>query len=337
MNMRQANWVVVLAAGDGTRLSALTTDERGAAVPKQFCSLNGGPTLLQFALRRAQRIVPRDRVCAIVARRHERHWGLLSSSLPAENVIIQPRNCGTANGVLLGLLHVLERDPLARITFLPADHYVRDEAMFAASVRSAATRTAAGREGITLVGIEPDDVDPDLGYIVPGEMLEDGTRRVEHFVEKPAPPAARDLVARGAVWNSFIFWAHASTLLALIRRRLPEVVEDMAIALARDWRRVGQPSALAELYERLPTVDFSRSVVQGAESELRVSTVPACGWTDLGTPGRVGKTVRRLRADSAAWSRDTAGAARASVDLAANLARCSAVFERAIENAQHMS
>jgi mannose-1-phosphate guanylyltransferase len=202
---------------------------------------------------------------------------------------------------------------------------VREEAIFAASVRSAATRTTAGRDGITLAGIEPDDVDPDLGYIVPGGMLDDGTRRVERFVEKPAPALARDLVARGAVWNSFIFWAHASTLLALIRRRLPEIVEDMANALARDGRRVGGPFALAELYDRLPVVDFSRDVVQAAESELRVSTVPACGWTDLGTPGRVGKTVQRLRANSAVRMRANAGTAPVSVDLAAKLARFPAV------------
>jgi mannose-1-phosphate guanylyltransferase len=337
MSMRQASWAIVLAAGDGSRLSALTTDERGATVPKQFCSLNGGFTLLQEALLRARRIVPSERVCAIVARRHEHHWRRLLSSLRAENVIVQPRNCGTANGVLLGLLHILDRDPLARITFLPADHYVRDEATFAASVRSAATRSAAGPDGITLVGIEPDDVDPDLGYIVPGAMLDDGTRRVEQFVEKPAPAVALDLVARGAVWNSFIFWAHAATLLALIRRRLPEMVDDMAHALARDWRRAGRPSALAQLYDRLPVVDFSRSVVQGAESELRLSTGPACGWTDLGTPGRVGKTVQRLSADSAVRLRESAGPALASVDLATKLARFSAVVGRPSDDAQLVS
>jgi hypothetical protein len=34
MSMRLANWAIVLAAGDGRRLSALSTDERGATVPK---------------------------------------------------------------------------------------------------------------------------------------------------------------------------------------------------------------------------------------------------------------------------------------------------------------
>lgn len=136
MNARAGTWVIVLVAGDGTRLSTLTTDERGEVVPKQFCSLNGGPTLLQQALQRARHIVPRAQVCVIVARKHELHWHRLLRSFPATNVIVQPSNRGTATGVLLGLLSILERAPLARILFLPADHYVRDEELLACTMRT---------------------------------------------------------------------------------------------------------------------------------------------------------------------------------------------------------
>lgn len=334
MTTRPATWAIVLAAGDGTRLSTLTTDARGNTVPKQFCSLNGGPPLLQAALQRARRIVPKERVCTIVARRHERHWRHSLPSLPARNVIVQPRNCGTANGVLLGLLSILGRDPLASVVFLPSDHYVRDEDLFAESVRKATMVATQSHPGLTLVGIEPHEVDPDLGYIVPAGPIDGGTRRVAQFVEKPAPAVARDLIARGAVWNSFIFWAQASTLLALMRRRVPEIVDAMTNALAHDWRGGEGTLALTKLYERLPTIDFSRSVVRGAESELRVSTVPACGWTDLGTPGRLAQTLRRLRIASAAWPRASALPALACVDLAANFARCSAALGRSNQDAQ---
>jgi mannose-1-phosphate guanylyltransferase len=277
MSMREGIWAIVLAAGDGTRLSTLTTDDRGDAVPKQFCSLNGGPSLLQEAMQRARRIVPLERVRTIVARQHERHWQHMLWSLPARNVIVQPRNCGTANGVLLGLLRILERDPLARIVFLPADHYVHDEALLADGMRTAAMFVTRDRDGLTLIGIEPDDIDIELGYIVPGGPVEDGIRRVAQFVEKPTAAFARDLIARGAVWNSFIFWAHAATLLALIRGRLSKIVEEMTNALARDWRGAEDTSALEELYESLPVIDFSRAVMQDAESALRVSIAPACG------------------------------------------------------------
>jgi len=295
VRMHQGHWAIVLAAGDGTRLAPLTTDEDGRVVPKQYCTLDGGHSLLQRALERAQRIVPRERICVLVACQHKSRWWQDLRSLPAQNVIIQPRNCGTANGVLLGLLHILERDPLARIVFLPADHYVHDEALLAESVRVAAELVTCGPDGPTLVGIEPDDVDPDLGYIVPGDPLDDGSRRVTQFIEKPTDAIARTLIAHGAVWNSFIFWANASALLALIRTRIPQIVADMTAVLLR--RRPGEESthSLDELYERLPVVDFSRAVLQGAESTLRVSTAPACGWTDLGTPQRVIQALQRFR------------------------------------------
>jgi mannose-1-phosphate guanylyltransferase len=320
MSVRQGDWAIVLAAGDGRRLSSFTTDERGDAVPKQFCSLNGGPSLLQAALQRARRIVPSERVCAVLARQHERHWQHMLRSLPARNVIVQPRNCGTANGVLLALLHILERDPLAHIVFLPADHYVHEEALLADAMRTAAN-SIRDRDGLTLLGIEPDDIDIELGYIVPGDPLEDGLRRVEQFVEKPTAALARDLIARGALWNSFIFWARATALLELIRGRLPEIVEEMTTALARDRRGNEGMSALEEIYERLPVVDFSRTVMQGAESALRVSTAPTCGWSDLGTPRRVVRTLQRLQLTSAIRPPESAFPVIASVDLAAQYAR----------------
>jgi mannose-1-phosphate guanylyltransferase len=320
MSARRETWAVVLAGGDGTRLAALTTDGRGDAVPKQFCSLNGGPSLLHEAIERARRIVPEERVCAIVARRHERHWRCLLRSLQPGNVIVEPRNCGTANGVLHGVLRILERDRRARTVFLPADHYVRDEALLADAVRAAVRLGSRGCDGITMIGIEPDEVDPELGYIVPGGPVDESTRRVAKFVEKPAAATARELVARGAVWNSFIFAAPASTLLNLIRHRMPEIVRGMTKALARDRRRAARSRALDVLYEHLPVRDFSRSVVQGAESVFRVSTAPACGWTDLGTPRRVAQIVQRLRRDPEARPRAGGSSIAAAVDLAAKLA-----------------
>lgn len=294
MATRQRTWAIVLAAGDGTRLANLTRDARGNAVPKQFCSLNGGASLLQEAMHRARRLVPRERLCVVVAEQHRKWWGPTLWALPASNIIMQPRNCGTANGILLATLSILERDPLARIVFLPADHYVRDELALVGSLREAATLLTRNLDGLLLVGIEPEHADPELGYIVPGGEQIDGTRRVSRFVEKPDLATARALLGDGALWNSFIFAARGPALLGLLRERMPEIVDRMSTALARDARLGSGGRALRELYAELPIVDFSRTVTQGAESALRVITAPACGWSDLGTPERVGETLRRL-------------------------------------------
>ena len=129
-------WCVVLAGGEGTRLRALTTRSCGTPVPKQFCSLQGGRTLLEDAVARAAQVVDSDHICAIVAQQHREWWTHALRDMPRENVIVQPRNKGTAIGVLYSLLHILARDPDARVLLLPADHYVRDEAVLRHSLRT---------------------------------------------------------------------------------------------------------------------------------------------------------------------------------------------------------
>ena len=293
MNGATLTWAVVLAAGEGTRLASLTRDAAGNAVPKQFCSLNGGRSLVQDAIQRARRVVTLDRTCAIVAEHHARYWRKALHSLPSENIIVQPRNRGTANGVLLSVLSILERDPFARTVFLPADHFVLDESALERSLRELTTSLANNSDGITFIGIAPDEPDSELGYIVPGRTLADGSRAVARFVEKPPPPLADKLFEKNALWNSFIFGATGSGLLALLRLQMGTAVDEMATALAREVQEPDS-TALAELYDRLPTIDFSGGVVQQFPCSLRVITAPACGWTDLGTPRRVADTVRRL-------------------------------------------
>jgi len=293
MSRASRTWAVVLAAGEGTRLASLTRDAAGNSVPKQFCSLNGGSALVHDALQRARHIAPPEQVCAIVAQQHSRYWRKALQSLSPRNVIVQPQNRGTANGVLLCVLAILDRDPLARIVFLPADHFVLDESALARALRDLVVHLSHNPDGLTLIGIEPDEADPELGYIVPGRTLSDGSRTVARFVEKPPVHIARELFNAKALWNSFIFGATGSALLGLLRLYMGASVDDMATALARDAQSA-QPSALMELYERLRAVDFSRAIVQQAPQSLRVITTPVCGWNDLGTPRRVGDTLRRL-------------------------------------------
>ncbi|HKC15171.1 MAG TPA: sugar phosphate nucleotidyltransferase [Steroidobacteraceae bacterium] len=293
MKCQQQVWAVVLAAGDGTRLAALTTDAGGNPVPKQYCSLQGQGSLLEDAVQRAGHLVPRERLCAVVADDHRRYWQRELREFAAGNIIVQPRNCGTGMGVLLATLRVLERDPWAHLLFLPADHFVRDEPALARSLREFAALPARYTEELLLLGIEPEEPDPELGYIVPGERLAPNTHRVARFVEKPSFGTARALVNEGALWNSFIFAAKGQSLLALLRARRTDAVDSMARALAADAGATGSGRALRALYERLPSVDFSRAIVEGAEPGLRVLKAPACGWTDLGTPRRVAATLQR--------------------------------------------
>lgn len=273
-----ATHAVILAAGSGTRLGALTRDDRGARVPKQYCSVDGRRSMLRAAIDRAARVVPLERIVVVVAREHHGHWRRELADLPPENVVSQPRNRGTAAGILLPLLRVLERDPRATVAFLPSDHFVRDEATFSEAVRRALRTVRDGR--IVLLGIVPDSDDAGYGYLLPERSGAD-LARVLRFVEKPHPRLAGSLRARGALWNSFVWAAQASSVLARFRCILPELTSRMEAAATS-----AGPGELAGLYETLPVQDFSRDVLERARDLWLVRT-PPCGWSDLGTPSRI--------------------------------------------------
>jgi mannose-1-phosphate guanylyltransferase len=287
-------WALVLAAGEGSRLRTLTTTPSGVAVPKQFCSLRGGLSLLQQTLQRAQAVAAPARICSVVAQQHRQWWRRQLQQLPDGNVIVQPENRGTANGILLPLLHIVERDPQARIVLLPSDHHVSDERALSRALQRAVSELDSCRHEVILLGVQPDQVDPELGYIVPGAGASSMLRSIERFVEKPSATLARELIDDGALWNVFIVAARASALLEVFTARRPDIVAEMNAVVAHDAADPANPVAAAHLYRSLPTLDFSRDIAQGCERALRVLTVPQCGWSDLGTPLRVAQTLGRI-------------------------------------------
>jgi mannose-1-phosphate guanylyltransferase len=308
---------LVLAAGEGSRLKALTMTPAGAHVPKQFCSLLGGPALMDQTLDRAESVAPRERVCAIVAAQHRRWWERLSERLPKSNVIVQPENRGTANGILLALTRMAELDRNARVVMLPSDHHVENESRLADALRSAGEHLRIRPDEILLLGIQATEPDPELGYILPRDRSSQGISAIAKFVEKPTAPIARQLIERGALWNSFILAASVRVLLRSMRRRFPEIVDAMRDVVRRDRHRPDNPVATAGLYGCLPSLDFSRDVLSDErEPGLRVLAVPECGWSDLGNPTRIAATLRRSRTTTR-LGRSAFG--RAQINLAARL------------------
>lgn len=286
-----APWALLLAAGDGKRLSEVTRGDDGVSVPKQFCTFGGRTTLLGLARDRARRVVPDARIVTVVSAPHERWWR--TELQGGRGVVVQPDNRGTAVGLLVPLLAILRRDPDARVWVLPSDHWVRDEETLARCARAALARVDAEPDRTVLMGIEPDEADSQYGWVLPADGASAGDdddgdfSTVTSFVEKPPPSEARRLLERGAMWNSFLMVARATTLLRMYARRLPRLLDTMrGAAGARD---------LASVYARLPPLDFSKDVLQGSEPELLVQRVPACGWSDLGTPDRLQACLPEIR------------------------------------------
>lgn len=301
---RSDRWVVVLAAGKGTRLSELTRTRDGGSVPKQFCSLFGGRSLLGDALARAELLAARERIVVVVARDQEQWWRQEFDGARAR-VVVQPDDRGTAAGVMLAVRSILVESPNAQVTLLPSDHFVADESALAASLLVAQDCAVPHRP--LLIGAPAEAADPEYGYIVPVRACA-ARKSVAEFVEKPPIALAERLIERGAVWNTMMMVCHGQRLMQLYEQRLPRM-----IAAFRWARPEESPSRTAELYRVLEAADFSRDLLAGSEPFLDMRTTAPCGWTDLGTPSRVRACARVFGA-----RRTLAPAMRAPVvDLAA--------------------
>lgn len=308
----QSPWIIVLAAGDGRRLATLTRDRTGSIVPKQYCSLRGGRSLLGATLDRARRLAPRERIVTVVARGHQRWWSREFTGWPDQSVVVQPANRGTAAGILLPLRSILARDPEAIVAVLPSDHFVANEEPFSAALRDAIAAVLAEPGHLVLLGLDAQSAATDLGWIMPSAARRGGARGVAAFHEKPSAELAAALLSDGALWNSFVFAVRGRTLLAMVRRLLPDLVRRFEEAHAAGFT----PADLTALYDDLPEADFSRAVLGATTATLGVVSVPPCGWMDLGTPARVSLCIATYGAGQL-----DAEPATASLSLAAALAR----------------
>jgi mannose-1-phosphate guanylyltransferase len=312
-------WVVILAGGDGRRLGSLTTNAHGVSTPKQYCSLNGGSSLLQLSLQRAHGLVPRERIVPVVAEAHRRWWEPELFALRRSSVVVQPGNRGTGIGILLPLLVIAKSDPDARVICLPSDHYVENEDVFADSLRQATTAEAFAGDKLTLLGMSPNAPDSGFGYLLPSTDSRVGMRPVLKFIEKPDGATAADLIRAGSAWSTGIFAGRISEILGLYPRHAHELIADLR-GIVGSWRDSRAPSAsLASLYACHPSIDFSHHVLQKHPDRLQFLTVPPCGWSDVGTPARLA---------TALWSLRSLNRARRSSPLSARAFNLESAFDR---------
>ncbi|MCI0658532.1 MAG: hypothetical protein L0170_15885, partial [Acidobacteria bacterium] len=200
---------------------------RGKALPKQYVSFVGTRSLLEHTFSRAEKLIPAQRLFTVVAREHLRHPEVRKQlkSRPKGRVVLQPLNRDTLPGLLLPLLQLRRHYPDSMVAVFPSDHYILEEDRFMQFVSLAFDGVERYPDRVTLLGIEPDEPEPEYGYVVPEEGLRPAAPgemvRVHQFVEKPSARRAEDLIHGGALWNTSVLVFHTAAFLALVERKLP--------------------------------------------------------------------------------------------------------------------
>ena len=296
----------MLAGGDGIRLRDLTFRIAGDDRPKQFCPIVGPQSLLSQTRSRLSPVFARERQVFVVSRAHQSFYEAELADAEPSTVIAQPANRGTAVGILIALLQVMQSDPDAVIGFFPCDHHYSDEERFRSMVRSAIGGAEQFPGHLIILGAEAEYAETEYGWIEPGVTVsrERATPfcRVSRFWEKPALLLARKLLRSGCLWNTFVTIGRARTFLELLCAEVPEVVLSVTRALRDD--------TVEKTYAELATIDFSRDILARQVERLLLLCDSCSGWTDLGSPGRVLEILTRIDVQPA-WVRQFGGSAEA--------------------------
>jgi mannose-1-phosphate guanylyltransferase len=217
-------WGIVLAAGERTQARKFLRRLCGRRGIKQFCAVTGQGSMLQHTLARVGRLIPRERIFMVVSRDHRDEVRQYLAHWPTHNVIFQPANRDTGPGILLPLAHVTRRDPEASVAVFPSDHFMTDEARFVATVALAAAEVQCFPRELLLLGMTPDRTEESYGWIEPaGKEAGRESRTVRKFWEKPFLAEVRAPMARGVLWNTFVFVAQSASLWRLFRRAAPDL------------------------------------------------------------------------------------------------------------------
>jgi mannose-1-phosphate guanylyltransferase len=294
---RRDLWVVVLAGGDGTRLQAFTRTVLGTERPKQFCRIIGTRSMLRHTWDRAARLVAPERIVTIITGGQERY---LEEEVPhgvPGTVMVQPENKETAPGLLLPLLWIARRNPVATVAVLPADHFIWEEDRFEGHMWAAVHAAASLRHRLLLFGVEADGPETGYGWIAPGDPIEIPTeaelRLVRRFWEKPDRLTAARLFHLGHLWNTFILVGGVDAFLGLARRGLPEVFTPLR-AIASCLGKPAQAAALVQAYKHIPATNLSQDLLARHPEALAVLVARGVTWCDWGDPDRILRSLRRF-------------------------------------------
>jgi mannose-1-phosphate guanylyltransferase len=278
-------WAVVLAAGKGSRMTEVTHMLCGQPLPKQFVPLVSDRTMLQATLDRIAPLIPPERTVVVVSEGHEALAEAQLCDMRGVEIVSQPRDLGTGNGVLLPLSHVLARAPNAKVAIFPSDHHFERAEPLRQAVASAMVAAEEAPSGVALLGAKAEYAAADLGWIVPTGKGPGGVSLVGRFVEKPQEKIARTLMEAGGLWNTLMMVGDGAAFWRLCRTHLPQQTQ----AFSQYLHRASTEEAAAHralLYRSIPSADFSRGVLERAAG-LAVVPLNDSGWFDCGTPERL--------------------------------------------------
>jgi mannose-1-phosphate guanylyltransferase len=271
-----------MAGGTGKRLWPLSRQKR----PKQVLELLDGQTLLRCCFERLKPVFDTRNIIVLTNAGYADVVRENLSELPASNVIAEPAVRDTAGAIGLVSAILSKYDPEAAIAVVTADQIIEPAEAIQEALTDGLTYVNDNPDDMITFGIQPTFASTGLGYIkcVNGEECPNCRNEVysvEAFKEKPDEATAKDYLDTGQYfWNSGMFVWKARTILANLKRFLPEAAEPLA-RIQADWDGPNQQQSLKEWFVKLPKISIDYAVMEKADKVKAIKL--DCRWLDMGS------------------------------------------------------
>jgi mannose-1-phosphate guanylyltransferase len=276
------NYAVIMAGGTGKRLWPLSRQKR----PKQVLEILDGQTLLRRCFERLRPIFDIRNIIVLTNAGYSDVVRENLSELPFNNVIAEPAVRDTAGAIGLVSTILNKYDPDATIAVVTADQIIKPPEVLQEAIKDALTFINNNPDDMITFGIQPTFASTSLGYIKCGNNLKYPTCRntiysVDAFKEKPDEKTAKEYLDSGQYfWNSGMFVWKARTILAYLKKFLPEASEPLAKIQAA-WDSPNQQQTLQEWFIKLPKISIDYAVMEKAD---KVNAIKLdCCWLDMGS------------------------------------------------------
>jgi mannose-1-phosphate guanylyltransferase len=291
-------WSIILAASDGARIRPFIEQWLGYPKPKQYCTFVGSRSMLQHAVDRADRLGSPAQKVTVVAQNHQRYASEALARQHSGQVILEPEPCGTGPGILLPLTYIRAWDPTATVVIFPSDHFIFPEDRFLEAVQRASRATHFLQDRILLLGVRPTHLELEYDWINIGGVLgwSGGScvRQIDAFIEQPGHLEVLNAMAKGALWNTSVIIAKVDTLWKYGWEYLPVIMERFE-RLGKAIGSLHEGHMLRQLYQKMPTLDFGRDLLQRIPERLGMIEIEEVLWSDWEQADRILDTLNVLR------------------------------------------
>ena len=267
---------VIMAGGRGERFWPKSRN----TCPKQFLSLTAdGDTMIQKTVKRLKKLVADEDIFVVTNAAYREIVEEQLPQIPRENILLEPCARNTAPCIAFAAAVINRKYDDAIMLVLPSDHLIGYENIYTKTLKKAAAAAEEG-ENLVTVGITPTYPETGYGYINFGEECGDAYA-VERFVEKPDLATAKKYLASGNyLWNSGMFVWKTSSIMANIRRFMPEVYEG-ALKIGESFGTDSYEEVLVREFEAFPSESVDFGIMEKAEN---IYTIPGSfGWDDVGS------------------------------------------------------